>query len=167
VINKKGIVMARELKPAVRAEITRQQSLLYLALILGDEIFGWQGLDVRDVVDGSAMIQLPDMPAFICGGLSWRGKAVPVVDLEARLSRRSTPITKSSKIVVIELAQGGVRQLLGVVMNPLARSHRAPSAVANVCKTLGIALDPSPAATEALPSYASCGPRPGQMAVAV
>jgi chemotaxis signal transduction protein len=159
--------MARELRPAVRAEITRQQSLLYLALILGDEIFGWQGLDVRDVVDCDAMTQLPDMPAFICGGLSWRGKAVPVVDLEARMSRRSTPITRCSKIVVIELAQGAVRQLLGVVMNPLARSHRAPSIAANVCKTLGIALDPSPAAAEALPSFATCGPQPARAAVAV
>jgi hypothetical protein len=135
--------MKPQLKPAVMAAITRQQSLLYLTLILGHEIFAWDGMHVRDVVDYRAMNEMSGMPAFICGGVSWDGEAVPVVDLEARMNRKSTPITRYTRIVIMELAQGGVRQLLGVVMNPLSPAYSGLRTAADIRRTLGLVMDPS------------------------
>ncbi len=144
--------MKPELKPAVMAAITRQQSLLYLTLILGQEIFAWEGLHVRDVVQYDGLSEMSDMPAFICGGILWRGEAVPVVDLEARTNRRTTPITKYTRIIVVEMAQGGNRQLLGVVMNPLAPAHGGLRTAADIRRTLGTVMDPERAGDDDLPA---------------
>lgn len=111
------------IRPAVMAAINRQQSLLYLALILGQDIFGWDGLQILDVVACDDMAKMSDMPEFICGGVVWDGEAVPVVDLDARMSRRSTPITPCTRVVIVEMPQADTRQLLGIVMNPLPQAH--------------------------------------------
>ncbi len=134
--------MKPQLKPAVVAAITRQQSLLYLTLILGHEVFAWEGLQVRDVVDYDAMSEMTDMPAFICGGVYWEGEAVPVVDLEARLTRKTTPITKHTRIVILEMP-GPPRQLLGVVMNPASPAHGGLRTAADIRRTLGTIMDPA------------------------
>lgn len=135
--------MKHELKPAVMAAITRQQSLLYLTLILGQEIFAWEGLQVRDVVDYGAMTQMSEMPSFICGGVAWFGEAVPVVDLEARVNRKSTPVTKYTRIIIVEMGEGGMRQLLGVVMNPLAPAHSGLRTAADIRRTLNDVMHPA------------------------
>ncbi|HEX8989804.1 MAG TPA: chemotaxis protein CheW [Rhodocyclaceae bacterium] len=113
----------RSIRPAVMAAINRQQSLLYLALILGHEVFAWDGLEIRDVLDCAAMSEMADMPDFIRGGVIWSGEAVPVVDLEARLNRRATPITPCTRIVIVEMPQASSSQLLGIMMNPLPQVH--------------------------------------------
>lgn len=111
------------IRPAVMAAINRQQSLLYLALILGQDIFGWDGLQILDVVAGDQLAEMSGMPEFICGGVIWSGEAVPVVDLDARMSRRSTPVTPCTRIVIVEMPQAPSRQLLGIVMNPLPQAY--------------------------------------------
>jgi hypothetical protein len=114
---------AGQIRPAVMAAINRQQSLLYLALILGQDIFGWDGLQILDVVACDSLAEMSDMPEFIRGGVAWQGEVVPVVDLDARLSRRCTPITQCTRIVIVEMLQAPTRQLLGIVMNPLPQAH--------------------------------------------
>lgn len=115
--------MEPDIRPAVMAAINQQQSLLYLTLILGHEIFAWDGADIRDVVDCDELIEMSGLPNFICGGVVWNGEAVPVVDLRARTARRTTPIMPCTRVVVVEMAQSGVRQLLGIIMNPVAQSR--------------------------------------------
>ncbi|HEX8963603.1 MAG TPA: chemotaxis protein CheW [Rhodocyclaceae bacterium] len=151
--------MKPQLKPAVMAAITRQQSLLYLTLILGHEIFAWEGLHVRDVVDHEAMSEMSGMPAFICGGVYWEGEAVPVVDLEARLTRRTTPVTRYTRIVILEMMQGRTRQLLGVVMNPLSRAHEGLRSAADIRRTLGTVMDAEGADDAPLPVRFAAPPR--------
>lgn len=137
--------MKPELKPGVMAAITRQQSLLYLTLILGREIFAWQGLHVRDVVECDSMTAMSGMPAFICGGVLWADEAVPVVDLEARMNSRKTPVTKYTRIVVVEMGQGEARQLLGIMMNPLAAANSGLGSPDDIRRALGgVALRPQP-----------------------
>lgn len=130
--------MEQELKPAIMAAINRQQSLLYLTLILGHEIFAWDGLQVNDVVGCDAMSEMSGMPPFICGGVYWRGEAVPVVDLQARMNRKLTPITQSTRVIIVETAQGGVRQLLGIMMSPQASVRDGLRRAANARKASAI-----------------------------
>jgi purine-binding chemotaxis protein CheW len=152
--------MKTTLKPAVMAAINRQQSLLYLTLILGHEIFAWDGLLVRDVVDYDDMTEMAGMPPFICGGVAWSGEAVPVVDLEARMTRQTTRITERTRIVILEMAQGGVRQLLGVVMNPASPAHDLLRAAADVRRTLSKMMAPNFGDADRLPACRRPSARP-------
>lgn len=59
------------------------------------------------------------MPACIRGVINLRGAVVPVMDLSARFGKPTTPVTKNTCIVIIEVqAQAdGERQNMGVVVD--------------------------------------------------
>ncbi len=130
--------MEAELRPAVMAAINRQQSLLYLTLILGREIFSWDGLEVEDIVSCDTMTEMSGMPPFICGGVSWNGEAVPVVDLQARMTHKSSPVTKYTRVVIVQMVQSGIRQLLGILMNPMAAARDGVRRVTETRETPGL-----------------------------
>ena len=56
------------------------------------------------------------MPEFIRGVINLRGSVVPVVDLTVRFGRKTTPVTKRTCIVIIEIESDGEQQDVGVVV---------------------------------------------------
>jgi purine-binding chemotaxis protein CheW len=69
------------------------------------------------------------MPACIRGVINLRGAVVPVMDLSARFGRPSTPVTKSSCIVIVEIqtANEGERQNIGVVVDAVQAVLEIPA----------------------------------------
>jgi purine-binding chemotaxis protein CheW len=103
------------LSTAARAEEQQQ----YLTFMLGGETFAIGILGIKEIIEYHGLTEVPMMPACIRGVINLRGAVVPVMDLSARFGRPSTPVSKSTCIVIIEVAaQGaGERQNVGVVVD--------------------------------------------------
>lgn len=75
----------------------------YLTFMLGGEMFSLGILCIREIIWYANLTEVPMMPACIRGVINLRGAVVPVMDLSARFGKPSTPVTKSSCIIIVEV----------------------------------------------------------------
>lgn len=101
---------------AAAAPVEQKQ---YLTFMLGGEMFSIGILCIREIIWYSNLTEVPMMPACIRGVINLRGAVVPVMDLSNRFGKPSTPVTKSSCIIIVEVAtqNEGEHQSMGVVVD--------------------------------------------------
>ena len=76
----------------------------YLTFMLGGEMFSINILCIKEIIWYADLTEVPMMPACIRGVINLRGAVVPVMDLSNRFGKPSTPVIKSSCIVIVELS---------------------------------------------------------------
>jgi len=101
------------------------ESHQFLTFLVGSESFAMPIGRIREIIEFSALTEVPLMPAFLRGVINLRGSVVPVIDLSVRFSRAPTVVAKRTCIIIMELAQEQQQLLLGVMVD-------AVSAVLNV-----------------------------------
>lgn len=91
----------------------------YLTFVLGGELFALGILAVKEIIEHAEVTEVPLLPPAVRGVINLRGAAVPVLDLQARFGRPSSPITRKSCIVIIELQRPGGEgsQVLGAMVD--------------------------------------------------
>ena len=102
----------------------------YLTFTLGSEMFSLDILCIKEIIWYAGLTEVPMMPACIRGVINLRGAVVPVMDLSARFGRASTPVGKSTCIVITEVdsASGAERQNMGIVVDAVQAVLEIPSA---------------------------------------
>lgn len=103
----------RSTHPDAAAQDSRQ----YLTFMLGSEAFAIGILVIKEIIEYGQLTVVPMMPDFIRGVINLRGAVVPVIDLAARFGRRPAQITRRSCIVIVEVDNGGERQVIGAVVD--------------------------------------------------
>jgi purine-binding chemotaxis protein CheW len=111
----------------------------YLTFTLGGEMFSINILCIKEIIWYSNLTEVPMMPACIRGVINLRGAVVPVMDLSARFGKPSTPVTKSSCIVIIEIETSteGERQNMGVVVDAVQAVLEIPASEIEPAPTFG------------------------------
>lgn len=91
----------------------------YLTFTLGSEMFSINILCIKEIIWYANLTEVPMMPTCIRGVINLRGAVVPVMDLSARFGKPSTPVTKSTCIVIIEVEtqNEGEHQNMGIVVD--------------------------------------------------
>ena len=89
----------------------------YLTFMLATEVFAIGILAIKEIIEYRGLTEVPMMPACVRGVINLRGAVVPVMDLQARFGRPSSPITKRTCIVIVEIAAGDERQVIGVAVD--------------------------------------------------
>jgi purine-binding chemotaxis protein CheW len=114
-------------RPADVQAVTEQKQ--YLTFTLGSEMFSLDILCIKEIIWYSGLTEVPMMPACIRGVINLRGAVVPVMDLSARFARPSTPVTKSTCIVITEVEgqAAGERQNMGIVVDAVQAVLEIPS----------------------------------------
>lgn len=84
------------------------------------------------------------MPACIRGVINLRGAVVPVMDLSSRFGKPSTPVGKSTCIVIIEVATQveGERQNMGVVVDSVQAVLEIPASEIEPAPSFGAKIRP-------------------------
>ena len=111
----------------------------YLTFMLGGETYSIAILCIKEIIWYSTLTEVPMMPACIRGVINLRGAVVPVMDLCARFGKPSTPVTKSTCIVIVEM-QGsatGERQNMGVVVDSVQAVLEIPAGEIEAAPTFG------------------------------
>lgn len=121
------------------AEIKPNEAKQYLTFMLGGEMFSLNILRIKEIIWYANMTEVPMMPACIRGVINLRGAVVPVMDLSARFGKPSTPVTKSSCIVILEIGASseGESQNMGVVVDAVQAVLEIPASDIEPAPTFG------------------------------
>ncbi|MBF0545026.1 MAG: chemotaxis protein CheW [Candidatus Riflebacteria bacterium] len=76
----------------------------YLTFKLGEEIFGVDVAQVREILDFTTVTKVPQTPEFMRGVINLRGSVVPVVDMRLKFGMSKTEKSVNTCIVVVEVA---------------------------------------------------------------
>jgi len=112
----------------------------YLTFMLGGEMFAIGILAIKEIIEYNKLTTVPMMPRYVRGVINLRGAVVPVIDLAARFGRAATEVSRRTCIVIVEIAVGEGRQVVGLLVDavnevldiPPAEIEPAPSFGANV-----------------------------------
>jgi purine-binding chemotaxis protein CheW len=101
----------------------------YLTFMLGGEMFSISILCIKEIIWYANLTEVPMMPACIRGVINLRGAVVPVMDLSNRFGKPSTPVVKSTCIVIIEVPtqNEGEHQNMGVVVDSVQAVLEIPT----------------------------------------
>lgn len=89
----------------------------FLTFMLAGEVFAIGILAIKEIIEYHNLTEVPMMPECVRGVINLRGAVVPVMDLLARFGRASSPITKRTCIVIVEIESATERQVIGVVVD--------------------------------------------------
>ncbi len=76
----------------------------YLTFKLGEEMFGQDVTQVREVVEVPPITKVPRTPDFMCGVINLRGNVVPVMDMRLMFGMPPVEATVDTCVVVTETA---------------------------------------------------------------
>ena len=91
--------------------------VLYLTFLLGNDIFGIQVGEIREVIDYKKVFKVPGVPECIRGVINLRGEVVPVIDLHSRFYSTTSSINNSTSIVVVELNDENQKIPIGIIID--------------------------------------------------
>jgi purine-binding chemotaxis protein CheW len=99
----------------------------FLTFMLGGEMFAMGILAIKEIIEYSALTEVPMMPASVRGVINLRGSVVPVVDLSVRFGRTPAAVTKRTCIVIVEISLNDTRQDVGVVVDAVNEVLEIPA----------------------------------------
>ncbi len=85
----------------------------FLTLGLGDELFGIDIRQVREILDVRPIARLPHAPEFLLGMIDVRGAGYPVVDLRIKLGLPPLAATPTTRIIILDIPVNGHVQSVG------------------------------------------------------
>ncbi|RMG87875.1 MAG: purine-binding chemotaxis protein CheW [Candidatus Dadabacteria bacterium] len=88
----------------------------------GDEEFGVNILEVREINRMMEITRVPHAPGFVEGVVNLRGQVIPVVDLRKRFGLPPRERDRSTRIVVVELGE----KVVGFIVDSVSEVLRVP-----------------------------------------
>ncbi|MBS7349090.1 MAG: purine-binding chemotaxis protein CheW [Comamonas sp.] len=74
----------------------------YLTFTVAGEMFAVGILNIKEIIEYGNLTEIPMMPGFIRGVINLRGAVVPVIDLGARFSGKTSSVQRRTCIVIVE-----------------------------------------------------------------
>ena len=103
-------------KKSQSVEVIKQ----YLTFRIGDENYGLELSQTREIIEYSGITEVPLMPNFLRGVINLRGDVVPVIDLAVRLGRKPIEVQKRTCIIVVELQNNEQDHVLGLLADSVS-----------------------------------------------
>ena len=105
------------------ADTARTKEEVQLVIFkIGDEEFGVEINQVREIVKLVSITRMPKAPVFIEGVVNLRGQIITVIDLAKRLDLISTGRSDSTRIMVVEVGEDTVGMIVDSVSEVLRLS---------------------------------------------
>lgn len=98
----------------------------YLRFRLNGDMYAFNILNVKEILEYGNVTQVPMMPDFIQGVINLRGEVVPVVNLARRFRLPASDITKRTCVVIVEVTTPERRQDLGVMVDSVSEVLEFP-----------------------------------------
>jgi purine-binding chemotaxis protein CheW len=92
-----------------------KQIAQYLTFKLGEEMFALDVIQVREVLDVTAITKVPRSADYMRGVINVRGNVVPVADMRLKFGMPPTVTTRDTRIVVMEIIIDGDTIILGAL----------------------------------------------------
>jgi len=99
-----------------------KEEVQLVVFMIGEEEFGVEINQVREIVKLVSITRMPKAPGFIEGVVNLRGQIIAVIDLAKRLDLASKGRTETSRIMVVEVADNTV----GMIVDSVSEVLRLP-----------------------------------------
>ncbi len=132
--------MGSLVKSGAQEPDVQQEEAQYLTFFLGKEMFAFDILGIKEIIEYGNLTSVPMMPEFIRGVINLRGAVVPVVDLSARFGRAASVVTRRSCIVIIEAENEGEKQDIGVMVDAVSEVLEIPAAEIEPAPSFGVKI---------------------------
>lgn len=119
--------MGELVKKQPSENIADDEQRQYLTFLLGGETFAIGILNIKEIIEYGNVTTVPMMPEFVRGVINLRGAVVPVIDLAMRFSRKPSPVTRRTCIVLIEVEAEGEQYNIGVTVDAVNEVLEIPS----------------------------------------
>ncbi|MCG2710867.1 MAG: chemotaxis protein CheW [Candidatus Omnitrophica bacterium] len=100
----------------------KNEEIQLVVFKIGDEEFGVEINQVREIVKLVSITRMPKAPVFIEGVVNLRGQIITVIDLAKRLDLPSAGKTDSTRIMVVEVGEDTVGMIVDSVSEVLRLS---------------------------------------------
>ncbi len=94
--------MSNESKSVLSGKQTDDPILQYVTFILGNETFGINVMQVKEVLRYSDIAPVPGAPDYVLGIINLRGNVVTVIETSHRFGLPTTETSDNTRIVIIE-----------------------------------------------------------------
>jgi len=101
---------------AVNAAKNQGESRQHVSFFLDEEEYGIEILKVQEIIRFAELTRIPQSPPFIEGVLNLRGKVVPVMDLRTRFSMPRAERDRSTRIIVVDVAN----KVMGMIVDAVS-----------------------------------------------
>ncbi|MDH5545720.1 MAG: chemotaxis protein CheW [Gammaproteobacteria bacterium] len=91
----------------------------YLSFTVDNDSYAFDALSIKEIIEYANVTRIPMVPDFVRGVTNLRGSVVPVIDLSARMSKPSSPVTKRTCIIIVEVASDEEKITVGVVIDAI------------------------------------------------
>lgn len=92
----------------------------FLTFRIGNEHYGLELSQTREIIEYGGITQVPLMPSFLRGVINLRGEVVPVIDLAIRLGRKAIETQRRTCIIVVELTTNDQHHVLGLLADSVS-----------------------------------------------
>ena len=89
----------------------------YLTFKLGDEVFGVDVAQVREILDYIKITKVPQTPDYMCGVNQFTGECCSCIDMRLKFGLERTNTTVDTCIVVVEVELEGEKTILGALVD--------------------------------------------------
>jgi purine-binding chemotaxis protein CheW len=107
-----ALMRTRAAHPSRRGDVGDAPSLELLAFSLAGELYGVPLAKIREILSPPPITEVPRAPRDVLGVCSVRGLLVTVVDLRRRLGVQEFPLTRRTRILLVQLGSGETVGLL-------------------------------------------------------
>jgi purine-binding chemotaxis protein CheW len=106
---------------AVRSEVNTTESTQLVTFQLGEELYGVNIMDVKEIVRVQAIRAIPNAPTYVEGIFNLRSEIIPIINLHKRFHIRKLISTEEDELlsgfVIIDL--DGMK--LGIIIDKISR----------------------------------------------
>ncbi len=114
----------------------------YLTFQLGQEFYGVEVLQIREIIRLIDITPVPQMPDYIKGVVNLRGKIIPVVDLRLKFGLTEVQASERTCIVVVQLdTVSGIASRLGLVVDGVEEVVNISASEIETTPNFGSSLD--------------------------
>ncbi len=89
----------------------------YLTFQLGDEVFGLDVSNVREILEFNRVTKIPRTPDYMRGVINLRGSVVPVLDMRLKFGLTMTERTVNTCTIVVEVSFEGEKVIMGALVD--------------------------------------------------
>jgi len=114
-----------------------QRGLQVVGLVIADEEYAIDILDVVGIERIEKVLRLPKMPKYIAGVMEIRDEIVPLVKLRRRFELEDRPDDAQTRVVVIEIED----LTIGLVVDAVTSVYRLASSVVQDAPPMALTVD--------------------------
>jgi purine-binding chemotaxis protein CheW len=88
-----------------------------VAFRVGEGLYAVDILRIKEIINPVKVTQVPKAPQFIEGVIELRGAILPIVDLRKRFDLPATPVTRSTKFIIVAIEIAGRKMIVGLIVD--------------------------------------------------